>query len=124
MDSEFYIDDFGRPQARLAMGFEAIADYLNTECRTEQACEKLFSQLKQHQQQRFGQTAIEGYEFTLQLNDDEISIAHQSHCEHDWQADPVEEDMALYDQESHSACGLIDFMALVELWHTFLAHKK
>ena len=124
MDAEFTLNLYGQAEIKLSMGFEALADYLNTECSDSHSCQRLLRSLNQQQKRRFGEEVLNGQEYSLIMSDDEIQIRHNSHSQDDWHSDSFDEDLTPYDHESESHCGLSDLVTLVQGWQKFLEEVR
>ncbi len=117
MDYELQRDIYGRPQAQLSMGHEALGLWLSEEVGSEQ---RLITTLLEKVQQLQNQTCWEyqhpGREFMLTMTPEGIEVRAALLDEVE---DETIEGLGHYDQESVSHCGLDDFRQLLEAWKAF-----
>jgi uncharacterized protein YacL (UPF0231 family) len=119
MDYELTRDIYGRPQARLSMGHEALGLWLSEEVGVDQPLILgLMEKVTQLQHHRCVEHKHSGHEFVLTMNQDGIEVRAALL---DDSADEASDGLSHYDQESESHCGLDDFRQLLEAWQEFTA---
>ncbi|WP_354624731.1 YacL family protein [Psychromonas sp. MME2] len=120
MEFEFR-KDFISEQAtvKISMGHEAFATWLEQEGQSLNWVDALLLKLSALQQRQISEYKLTGSEFILLLTQDEaLVINHSLLNDHD-DVD-LEGDLHFYDAEIEAACGLEDFLALIESWQSFL----
>jgi len=120
VDYEFSYDLLGQPIAQFSMGHEAIGRWFCEElCNNQQRIDELLNIIEQIEQRCINQRRLIGSEFELHIDINEVEIFAQT-----LNFDVVEdlpEDTNLYDEESHSGCGLPDFKQALLSWKTFVS---
>lgn len=119
MDYDFSFDEYDRPVAEFSMGHEAIGTWFNDELgKNEQRIEEIIEVLDQLVNRRIQQRHIEGSEFQLRMNQENIEvIALSLGLEVD---EELPENTNLYDDESFAECGLEDFQEALISWQDFI----
>ena len=104
---------------KLSMGHEAFATWLEQEGQTVIWLEALLQNIVLLQQRSITEYKLVGSEFTLLLSPDEAQVVNHSllNAQDDL---ALETDMNFYDLEVQAACGLEDFLHLIESWCEFL----
>lgn len=123
MDYEFIRDEYGNLSAQFSMGHEAIGRWFSQELGIDQAAiAELLVKIDRLEQRRLSQYRIEGDEYQLRLNWDQIEVlAMALEIEVD---EELPESTNLYDQELFSECGLQDFKQAVLRWQEFVRSNK
>ena len=123
MDYEFIKQADGRLQARLAMGHEAFGHWLNEQIATDlPLLEQVLRDIDRVQQGEVEVISLHSGGYTLQLGDEEAEIsANVVQLEF---ADELEPDMAYYDEEQMSGCGLDDLRHLLLAWRAFVREES
>jgi len=123
MDYDFTVDDYGCPIAMFSAGHEALGSWLSEELAEDQtAIVELLKLIDRLEQGVISQYHIEGNQFQLNLERDQIEVlALALHSE---VYEELPEDTNLYDQESQAGCGLQDFKQVLLLWQEFVAFKN
>lgn len=118
MDFQF-THHVGAVIAKCSMGHEAVANWLNSEVRSDsQVIFTALSYLKQAQKAGLGtEFKLIGNEYSLFINSDEVIVRAnnldiESHDEPD-------DDFHYYDEESVAFCGLEDFTHFLESYLKF-----
>jgi len=119
MEYEFTRNIFlGEYYVRCEMGYEVVARWLQEEISTSkdklEQITKLIDLSKQNSNQSFHYV---GQEISVLFEEDEVQI--KENCP--GQTDDLEEDFSLYESESYSSCGLIDFENFINSWMEFIA---
>ncbi len=119
MDYDFSFDEYDRPVAEFSMGHEAIGTWFNDELgKNEQRIEEIIEVLDQLVNRRIQQRQIEGTEYNLRMNQENIEvIALSLGLEVD---EELPENTNLYDDESFAECGLEDFQEALISWQEFI----
>ena len=104
---------------KLSMGHEAFATWLEQEGQTLNWVENLLANIALLQQRRIRDFKLVGSEFTLLLSQDEASVVNHSLLNDQDDID-LETDMNFYDLEIQAACGLEDFLHLIESLQEFM----
>jgi len=122
MDYEYTIDEYGKVLARFSIGHEAIGLWFTEElAKDRHAIAELLDRIRQLEERKINRFDIQGREFQLRLNWDQIEvIALALGIEVD---EELPESTNLYDQESYSECGLQDFKQAVLRWEEFVLSK-
>lgn len=119
MDYELSRDIYGRHQAQLSMGHEALGLWLTEEVGTDQGLiSELLEKVKQLKNRECWEHHQPGREFILTMAPDGVEVRAALLDDHD---DEVTEGLSHYDQESECSCGLDDFYRLLEDWRGFTA---
>ena len=120
MEFEFR-KDFISEQAtvKLSMGHEAFATWLEQEGQTIIWIKELLAKVALLQQRAITEFTLVGGEFSLLLNQDEAQVVNHSLLNNQDEID-LETDMDFYDAEVQAACGLEDFLNLLESWLEFV----
>ena len=120
MDYEFNYDILGQPIAQFSMGHEAIGRWFSEElCNNQQRIDELLNIIEQIEQHHIIQRRLIGLEFELHINKDDVEIFAQT-LDFDVEEE-LPEDTNLYDDESHSGCGLPDFKQALLSWKKFVS---
>lgn len=123
MDYEFIKRADGVLQVKLAMGHEAFGHWLNEEVATNLVTiEQLLQDIERVQQGELELITLHSGGYTLQLGDDEAEISANV-VQFDF-ADELEPDMAYYDEEQMSGCGLDDLRHLLLAWREFVVAES
>ena len=123
MDYEFTRDEYGKVFAQFSMGHEAIGRWFSQELGTDQAAlVELLERIDALEQRKIGQHRIEGDEYQLRLNWDQIEVLAMA-LEIDVDEE-LPESTNLYDQELFSECGLQDFKQAVLRWQEFIISNR
>ena len=119
MDYEFTLDEYGKILAQFSIGHEAIGLWFSEELASNQmAIAELLDRIQALEQRKISQFRIQGSEFQLRLNWDQIEVlALVLEIDVD---EELPESTHLYDQESYSECGLQDFKQAVLRWQEFV----
>lgn len=119
MDYDFSFDEYDRPVAEFSMGHEAIGTWFNDELgKNEQRIEEIIEVLDQLVNRRIQQRHIEGSEFQLRMNQENIEvIALSLGLEVD---EELPENTNVYEDESFAECGLEDFQEALISWQEFI----
>lgn len=116
MEYDFHRDLMGNCEAKLSMGHEAFASWINDHLRTPQACQSFLALIAATKSEYRDRTLNQG-DFSLSLSPTEIQIeAHNLSQEQEF-----EEDLNYYDNEQTAHCGLEDFESLLEAWTDFIS---
>ena len=117
MDYELRRDLYGRHQAELSMGHEALGLWLTEEVGTDQRLiRSLLEKVEQLQNRECWEHHQPGREFMLTMTTEGVEVRAALLDDH---GEEVAEDLSHYDQESESSCGLDDFCQLLEAWQAF-----
>lgn len=121
MDYEFRRNSLdGSYHVTFSMGHEAIGRWLLDELTTDsQRIERLLSALEDQKKPGTEELQWRGKVFTLTANREEVLI--QANALLQGGEDIEEPDLALYEEESISVCGLEDFTEVIEAWRDFIA---
>lgn len=119
MDYDFTFDEYDKPIAEFSMGHEAIGSWLSDELgANQQRIEEIIEILDQLANRRIQQRQIEGTEYQLRMNQEDIEvIALSLELAVD---EELPEDTSLYDEESYAECGLEDFQQALISWQEFI----
>jgi uncharacterized protein YacL (UPF0231 family) len=119
VDYDFSFDEYDRPVAEFSMGHEAIGTWFNDELgNNEQRIEEIIEVLDQLVNRRIQQRQIEGTEYKLRMNQENIEvIALSLGIEVD---EELPENTNVYDDESFAECGLEDFQEALISWQEFI----
>ncbi|VEE38264.1 Uncharacterised protein family (UPF0231) [Pasteurella multocida subsp. gallicida] len=103
--------------AKCSMGHEAIANWFNSEVRSDSA--KIQTVLQQLQTGKAQQDiTLIGTEYSVFINQEEVMVrANNLMLEHD---QPLEDDFHYYDEESIAFCGTDDFIHFLQSALTFI----
>lgn len=120
MEYEFTKDAGGTPVADFSMGHEAVARWLTDELGSNpQRCMKLLEQIENIENGRGASYTQLGANFELNITGDDVIVTA-----HDIDEDTeFEKNTSLYELESNSECGLIDFKEAVQSWLLFIERK-
>ena len=123
MDYEFTKQVDGRLRVKLAMGHEAFGHWLNDAIATNLALlADVLRDVERVQQGEVEMLTLHSAGYTLQLGDGEAEIsANVVQFEF---GDELEPDMAYYDDEQMSGCGLEDFQRLLLAWQDFVQSES
>ncbi len=119
MDYDFTFDEYDKPVAEFSMGHEAIGSWFSEELGSnQQRIEELIDIVDQLVHRRIQQRQVEGTEYQLKLNQEEVEVRALSlELEID---EELPEDTNLYDDESFAECGLEDFQQALISWQEFI----
>jgi len=113
------------PQASLSMEQAALGRWLTDEIGADgERVTGILNNIAQIRDGIFEALDIDGREFILSLNRDEVEIKANSLAQHDdaGQLDQIsEEGLNFYDSEEVAGCGLEDFEALLIAWLEFIS---
>ena len=123
MDYEFTKQADGRSRVKLAMGHEAFGHWLNDAIATNLTLlADVLLDVERVQQGEVEMLTLHSAGYTLQLGDGEAEIsANVVQFEF---GDELEPDMAYYDDEQMSGCGLEDFQRLLLAWQDFVQSES
>ena len=120
MEFEFRKDFISeKATVMLSMGHEAFATWLEQEGQGVVWVEDLLAKIALLQQRAILEYKLPGSEFSLLLNQDEAQVTNHSLMNNQEEID-LETDMNFYDAEGQAACGLEDFLNLIESWLEFV----
>ncbi len=119
MDYDFSFDEYDKPVAEFSMGHEAIGTWFNDELgKNEQRIEEIIEILDQLVNRRIQQRQIEGTEYKLRMNQENVEvIALSLGLELD---EELPENTNVYEDESFAECGLEDFQEALISWQEFI----
>jgi uncharacterized protein len=119
VDYDFTFDEYDKPVAEFSMGHEAIGSWFSEELGSnQQRIEELIDIVDQLVHRRIQQRQVEGTEYQLKLNQEEVEVRALSlELEID---EELPEDTNLYDDESFAECGLEDFQQALISWQEFI----
>lgn len=119
MDYDFTFDEYDKPVAEFSMGHEAIGTWFTEELgKNQQRIEEIIDILDQLVNRRVQQRQIEGTEYQLRMNQEDVEVRALSiGLEVD---EELPQDTHLYDQESYAECGLEDFQQALISWQEFI----
>lgn len=119
MDYNFTFDEYDKPIAEFSMGHEAIGTWFSDELgANQQRIDELIDIIDQLTHHRIQQRQIEGIEYQLRLNQENVEvIALSLDLEIDQE---LPEDSQFYDEESYAECGLEDFQEALVSWQEFI----
>ncbi len=119
MDYQFFAQG-GQISAKCSMGHEALANWLNSEVRSDSkpvfTALSLIEQARQSPNQDF---RLIGSEYSLFISADEVMVRANNLVIEDQQA--LEQDFHYYDEESLAFCGLEDFEQFL---HSYLSFNR
>jgi len=123
MDYEFTKQADGRLRVKLAMGHEAFGHWLNDAIAMNLTLlADVLRDVERVQQGEVEMLTLHSAGYTLQLGDGEAEIsANVVQFEF---GDELEPDMAYYDDEQMSGCGLEDFQRLLLAWQDFVQSES
>jgi len=120
VDYTFGRDDAGRYDAEFSMGHEAIGRWLCEELGQDKAqLEQLLDAIGQLQQRRLMEYRLEGSEFSLELDREEVRV--RAHSLDGASDDTGLDDLDFYDDELEAGCGLDDFRDVLQAWRELIA---
>jgi|TARA_B110001454_G_scaffold75870_1_gene73437 uncharacterized protein YacL (UPF0231 family) len=119
VDYDFSFDEYDKPVAEFSMGHEAIGTWFNDELgKNEQRIEEIIEILDQLVNRRIQQRQIEGTEYKLRMNQENVEvIALSLGLELD---EELPENTNVYEDESFAECGLEDFQEALISWQEFI----
>jgi hypothetical protein len=119
VDYNFTFDEYDKPIAEFSMGHEAIGTWFSDELgANQQRIDELIDIIDQLTHHRIQQRQIEGIEYQLRLNQENVEvIALSLDLEIDQE---LPEDSQFYDEESYAECGLEDFQEALVSWQEFI----
>lgn len=98
----------------------ALGSWLSSEISNNlHLVEEILEVVEQLLAKRIQQRQFTGQQFQLQLNQEEAEVLDQSLAD-EFDQDMPDEQLELYDEESHAACGIEDFQQLLQSWHSFI----
>lgn len=119
VDYDFSFDEYDKPIAEFSMGHEAIGSWFSDELGSnQQRIEEIIDIIDQLLLRRIQQRQLEGTEYQLRLNQEDVEVRALS-LELDIDED-LPEDTNLYDEESFAECGLEDFQQALISWQEFI----
>lgn len=119
MEYEFKRELGGAPYAKLSMGHEAVAQWINDELSTLSRTEQLLHTITEVENGTKSQVHIKGIELELAMSHSEVSIMRGEIEEHDTQE--YEDSLSIYASESNAECGLPDFKETILAWKAFIS---
>lgn len=122
MNYQFIRDLEGSPIAQFDMGSETFSRWFSEELGSdENKIAVVFEIIQKLQSEQIKEYVLQGSEFNLSLDQDEVEIRSKTL---DVEA-PVNlpEGTELYDQESIAGCGLEDFSHVLASWNDFVFGK-
>ncbi|MCG6199720.1 YacL family protein [Psychromonas antarctica] len=120
MEFEFrkdFISD--QATAKLSMGHEAFATWLEQEGQSVASIEALLDTIGLLQQRSIMERRLVGSEFSLLINQEEAQVMNHSLLNNQDDID-LQGDLQFYDLEIQASCGLEDFLNLIESWLAFI----
>jgi len=115
MEYDFHKNLYGECEAKLSMGHEAFAAWLNeVPCNAERCAH--FLVLAENSRHCSTESTDEGDAYSLSFHSGEVHIsAHvlTAQCH-------IEDDLDFYDDELGAHCGLEDFIQLLQAWSEFI----
>jgi hypothetical protein len=122
MNYQFIRDLQGSPVAEFDMGSETFSHWFTHELGADKIkIDAILDAIQQLQNREIKTFALEGNEFNLSLDPDEVEI--RSKILDVDAPDELPEGTQLYDQESMAGCGLEDFMRVLGSWSDFVSEK-
>ena len=122
MNYQFIRDLQGSPVAEFDMGSETFSHWFTHELGADQnKIRMLLDVIQQLQNRETKAFLLEGNEFHLALDPDEVEI--RSKILDVDAPDELPEGTQLYDQESMAGCGLEDFTRVLRSWSDFVCEK-
>lgn len=121
MDFRFYYNERQLPCAQLSMDHEAFGLWLTDEISDDQT--NLSAVLAAVDAILNGQRSdyeAQGHDFTLLLSRDDARVIANTLLDDHTAEELQDEDLDIYDAESHAECGLEDFRDLLIEWRDFL----
>ena len=115
MEYDFHKNLYGECEAKLSMGHEAFAAWLNEVASNTERCAQ-FLALAEISRRGLTEYTHEGDAYSLSFNSGEVHIkAHvlTAQCH-------IEDDLDFYDDELGAHCGLDDFIQLLQAWSEFI----
>lgn len=117
MEYDFHKNIYGVHEAKLSMGHEAFASWINDNLSSSSRCEQVL--LAAASSRNNPQTiASDCGHYSLTLQPNEISI--ESHALSD-NSDVSDGELDYYDDELTAHCGPEDFIDLVTAWQEFIS---
>ena len=119
VDYDFTFDEYDKPIAEFSMGHEAMGTWFNDELgANQQRIEELVDIVDQLVNRRIEQRLIEGTEYRLRMNQQDVEVVALSlGLDVD---EELPENTNVYEDESHSECGLEDFQDALVSWQEFI----
>ena len=119
MDYDFTFNEYDKPIAEFSMGHEAMGTWFNHELgANQQRIEELVDIVDQLINRRIEQRLIEGTEYRLRMNQEDVEVVALSlGLEVD---EELPENTNVYEDESHAECGLEDFQDALVSWQEFI----
>ncbi|MFZ7199295.1 YacL family protein [Avibacterium avium] len=117
MDYQFFAQG-GQISAKCSMGHEALANWLNTEVRSNsQLISTALSLINQARQAPMQDFKLLGAEYSIFISADEVMV-RANNLSIDEQQE-LEQDFHYYDEESLAFCGLEDFEQFLQSYLSF-----
>lgn len=119
VDYDFTFNEYDKPIAEFSMGHEAMGTWFNDELgANQQRIEELVDIVDQLINRRIEQRLIEGTEYRLRMNQEDVEVVALSlGLEVD---EELPENTNVYEDESHAECGLEDFQDALVSWQEFI----
>lgn len=119
VDYDFTFDEYDKPIAEFSMGHEAMGTWFNDELgANQQRIEELVDIVDQLVNRRIEQRLIEGTEYRLRMNQQDVEVVALSlGLDVD---EELPENTNVYEDESHAECGLEDFQDALVSWQEFI----
>lgn len=123
MDFEFTLDEYDRPVAEFSTGFEALGRWITEELAADQeAIDGLLDILQQVTDKRIASRQLFAEDMQLNINIVEVEVVALA-LGNEFDEQHLPENTHLYDDESHSICGLPDFLQAVLAWREFVLRQ-
>jgi uncharacterized protein YacL (UPF0231 family) len=120
VDYEFENNYLGRPSARFSMGHEAFGRWFTEDLSNDIILvDKILSSIFQIENKTIARKIFRGKDFELIVELEQVSVRALS-LENDSEEE-LGDDLALFDQELMSDCGLTDFKETLVSWREFIA---
>jgi uncharacterized protein YacL (UPF0231 family) len=120
VDYEFEHNYLGRPSAKFSMGHEAFGRWLTEDLSNDVALvDQILSSIAQVEDKAIGRKNFRGNAFELTVELEQASVRNLSL---DYESEEeLGDDLALFDQEQMSDCGLTDLKEALVSWREFIA---
>jgi|TARA_B110000116_G_scaffold264503_1_gene272415 uncharacterized protein YacL (UPF0231 family) len=115
MEYDFHKNLYGECEAKLSMGHEAFAAWLNHVAGNTERCAYFLALAEESRHCATEKTDV-GSAYSLSFHSGEVHVkAHvlTAHCH-------IEDDLDFYDDELGAHCGLEDFIQLLQAWSEFI----
>ena len=120
MDYEFENNYLGHPSAKFSMGHEAFGRWFTEDLSNDIVLvDKILSSISQIENKTIVKKYFRGKVFELTVELEQASVRALS-LDYDSEEE-LGDNMALFDQELMSDCGLTDFKATLFSWREFIA---